>query len=156
MQNRTTGEGFGLIQTALTQQLLEHFKLLLATVHAQRQLIERTHERRRRIRRSAQRILCTALAYTEREVELAGIQLSQLGKTLTQGIEPGEARLQLGNVNGEGIELTLRILAYGANLFALLIERLGQRDIDHRFGGQPPGTQRGTGTKAQSQQHNNR
>ena len=101
-------------------------------------------------------IFRTALANAQGEVEFTGIKLRQLRETLAQSIEPGKARLQLGDVHSECIELTLSILTHGANLLALLIECLGQRGVDHRFDCQPLGTQRGTGAKAQDQQQDNR
>ena len=58
--------------------------------------------------------------------------------------------------SGEGIELALGVLAHGADLLALLIERLDQRGIDHGFGSQPLGPQSGAGAQAQDQRQNRR
>ena len=76
------------------------------------------------------------------------------GVTAKLGNYTNKGDAEMGDVITAGI--IGGILAYGTDLLALLIERTGQRGVDHRFGGQPLGTQGGTGTDTQKQQHHDR
>ncbi|MNE26339.1 hypothetical protein D3C80_1197010 [compost metagenome] len=138
--------------------MLQHLKLLLAAVQAQGQFIQRRDEGWRRIGRAAEQFVRAALTDIQGKIEFAGVQLGQLGQAFAQGIQAGQARLQLGDMGSEGVQLALGIDPHRAHFRPLAIQRRGQlgtaRHVLHVW--HDPSPYRDATAKRRREQHEQR
>ncbi|MNE12250.1 hypothetical protein D3C80_1050370 [compost metagenome] len=134
--------------------MLHRFQLLLAAVEARRQRIETAEHLAAAERFAVQQFVRTALPHRLGEIEFIAIQIGQFAQPLAEGIDTDHARLQLGQVYAQRVQLAL---GGGACLGQLLRQntvRLADRLAgNHRQGlGSHPGAQYNACSQTAAQQ----